>query len=212
MAWQEVRKGRGKGGSGIEASLTAVQNSIAQLAASISTTYTPKGKGAPLQGKGSGKGGGEALGNNPSDPFPVGEEALIQDHLRGVTEAVAADLRKIATLPSKLQDGQAGLQVAWALLAKTLPPRVVHMLRAHPVSDARELCETLQDTLQDTVRQCVDQPSITVDQWDLARLPIQAGGLYLPPPSQSGSDCKNRGIGHHAQGIAHHCLPGKSTE
>ena len=52
---------------------------------------------------------GEALGNNPSDPFSVGEEAFIQNHLRGVTEAVAADLRKIAALLDKLQDGQAGL-------------------------------------------------------------------------------------------------------
>ena len=85
---------------------------------------------------------GEALGNNPSDPFPVGEEAFIQDHLRGVTEAVAADLRKIAALPNKLQDGQAGLQVAWALLAKTLPPRVVHLLRALPVSDTQTLWTT----------------------------------------------------------------------
>ena len=123
---------------------------------------------------------GEALGNNPSDPFPVGEEAFIQDHLRGVTEAVAADLRKIAALPDKLDDGQAGLQVAWALLSKTIPPRVVHLLRAHPVSDTRELCETLQDQLHDTVRQCIDQPSISADQWAVARLPIQAGGLYLP--------------------------------
>ena len=123
---------------------------------------------------------GEALGNNPSDPFPVGEEAFIQDHLRGVTEEIAADLRKIATLPDKLQDGQAGLQVAWVLLSKTIPPRVVHLLRAHPVSDTRELCETLQDLLQDTVRQCIDQPSISADQWDLARLPIQARGLYMP--------------------------------
>ena len=73
---------------------------------------------------------GEALGSNPSEPFPVGEEAFSQDHLRGVTEAVAADLRKIATLPDKLQDGQVGLQVAWALLSKTLPPKVVHLLRA----------------------------------------------------------------------------------
>ena len=123
---------------------------------------------------------GEALGNNPSDPFPVGEEAFIQDHLRGVTEAVAADLRKIASLPDKLDDGQAGLQVAWALLSKTLPPRVVHLLRAHPVSDTREMCETLQDQLHETVRQCMDQPSISADQWAVARLPIQAGGLYLP--------------------------------
>ena len=33
--------------SGVEASLAAMQNSIAQLAASISNTYTPQGKGAP---------------------------------------------------------------------------------------------------------------------------------------------------------------------
>ena len=123
---------------------------------------------------------GKLWENNPSDPFPVGEEAFIQDHLRGVTEAITADLQKIATLPDKLQDGQAGLQVAWALLSKTLPPRVVHLLRAHPVSDTRELCETLQDMLQDTVRQCIDKPAISAEQWDLARLPIQAGGLYLP--------------------------------
>ena len=36
---------------------------------------------------------GEALGNNPSDPFPVGEEAFIQDHLRGVAEAVSVGIR-----------------------------------------------------------------------------------------------------------------------
>ena len=120
------------------------------------------------------------MGNNPSDPFPVGEEALIQDHLRGVTEAVAADLRKIAAPPDKLQDGQAGLQVAWALLAKTLPPRVVHLLRAHPVFDTRELCEQLQGTLHEAVRQSLDSPSISADQWDIAKLPIQAGGLHLP--------------------------------
>ena len=81
---------------------------------------------------------GEALGNNPSDPFPVGEEtvqAFMQDHLRGVAEAVAADLRKIAALPDKLSYSQAGIQVALALLAKTLPARVVHLLRVHPVAD-----------------------------------------------------------------------------
>ena len=59
------------------------------------------------------------------------------------------------------KDGQAGLQVAWALLAKTLPPRVVRLLRAHPVSNTRELCEELQDTVQDTVRQYLDKPTIS---------------------------------------------------
>ena len=32
-----------------------------------------------------------------------------------VTEAVAADLRKIAAWPDRFTDGQAGVQVAWAL-------------------------------------------------------------------------------------------------
>ena len=63
MAWQEVRKGRGKGGSGLQASLTAMQNSMAQLAASIQNTYTPQGKGGPPQGKGTPKGGGKGNGN-----------------------------------------------------------------------------------------------------------------------------------------------------
>ena len=82
MAWQEVRKGGGKGGSGTEAFLTAMQNSIAQLAASISTTYTPQGKGVPLQGKGSGKGGGKGNGKGgerkaeTSDPSRRGPRAL----------------------------------------------------------------------------------------------------------------------------------------
>ena len=89
--------------------------------------------------------------------------------------------RKIAALPNKLQDGQTGLQVAGARLAKTVPPRVVHLLRAHPVSDTRELCEELQDTLQDTVSQTVlGQAGHVGRSMGLARLPIQAGGLYLP--------------------------------
>ena len=48
------------------------------------------------------------------------------------------------------------------------------------MSDTWELCETLQDLLQDTVKQCINKPAISADQWDLARLPIQARGLYLP--------------------------------
>ena len=62
MAWQEVRKGRGKGGSGLQASSTAMQNSMAQLAASIQNTYPPQGKGGPPQGKGASKGGGKGNG------------------------------------------------------------------------------------------------------------------------------------------------------
>ena len=88
---------------------------------------------------------GEALGEDPTDPYPMGNEAFIQDHLRDVTQAVANDLRKIAVLPDKLEGETAGLQVAWALISKTLPPRVVHLLRAHPVEQTQE-CVTPSKT------------------------------------------------------------------
>ena len=96
---------------------------------------------------------GEALGEGPTDPYPMGNEAFIQDHLRDATAAVANDLRKIAILPDKLEGDTAGLQVAWALISKTLPPRVVHLLRACPVEQTQEMCDPLQDALIDTVRQ-----------------------------------------------------------
>ena len=51
---------------------------------------------------------GEALGEDPIDPYPMGNEAFIQDHLRDVTQAVANDLRKIAVLPDKLEGETAG--------------------------------------------------------------------------------------------------------
>ena len=65
----------------------------------------------------------------------------MQDHLRDVTE--------ITVLPDKLEGDTAGLQVAWALISKTLPPRVVRLLRAHPVEQTQEMCDTLQDALLD---------------------------------------------------------------
>ena len=68
---------------------------------------------------------GEALGEDPTDPY---------------------DFRKIAILPDKLEGETAGLQVAWALISPTLPPRVVHLLRAHPVDQTQKLCETPSKT------------------------------------------------------------------
>ena len=90
---------------------------------------------------------GEALGEHPTDPYTMGNETFIQDHPRDVTKAVANDLRKIAILPDKLEGDTAGLQVAWALISKSLPPRVAHLLRAHPVEQTQEMCNTLQDAL-----------------------------------------------------------------
>ena len=123
---------------------------------------------------------GEALGEDPTDPYPMGNEAFILDHLRDVTQAVVTDLSKIAILPEKLEGDTAGIQVSWALISKTLPPRVVHLLRAHPVEQTQEMCDTLQDALLDTVRQLRGQPAFTADQIHLAKLPVTAGGLGLP--------------------------------
>ena len=125
---------------------------------------------------------GEALGSNPSNPLPMGDEAFIQDHLRGhlrgVAEAVAADLRKIATLPDKLTDGQAGTPVAWALLAKNSttqggpPTESPSRVRCKSfASSCKKHCTPLSDNA------CT--PFISAEQWEVARLPIQAGGLYL---------------------------------
>ena len=87
---------------------------------------------------------------------------------------------KCAVLPERLEGETAGLQVAWALISKTLPPRVVHLLRAHPVEQTQEMCDSLQDALLSTVRQLMGQPSFTADQLHLAKLPVTAGGLGLP--------------------------------
>ena len=123
---------------------------------------------------------GEALGEDPTDPYPMGNEAFISDHLRDVTQAVTTDLDKIAVLPDRLEGETARLQVAWALISKTLPPRVVHLLRAHPVDQTQEMCQNLQDALLNTVRQLMGQPALTADQLHLAKLPVTAGGLGLP--------------------------------
>ena len=61
---------------------------------------------------------GEALGEDPTDPYPMGNEAFILDHLQDVTKAVVSDLDKIAVLPDRLEGDTAGLQVAWALISK----------------------------------------------------------------------------------------------
>ena len=122
----------------------------------------------------------EALGEDPTDPYPMGNEAFILDHLRDVTQAVVNDLSKIAVLPDRLEGDTAGLQVAWALISKILPLRVVHLLRAHPVEQTQELCDTLQDALVDTVRQLMGQHGFTADQLHFAKLTVTAGGLGLP--------------------------------
>ena len=148
---------------------------------------------------------GEAMGNTATDSFPVGDEAFVSDHLRGVADTILADLRNIGCLPDKLHSGQAGVQVAWALIAKTLPPRVTHLLRAHPVSETAELSEISQEGLQDTVRQLMGVPATTAEELRVARLPVSAGGRPTPSPFAC-CHCQMFRPGHYAQGIGDGCL------
>ena len=62
---------------------------------------------------------GEALGEDPADPYPLGNETFIQDHVRDVANVVANDLRKIAIFPDKLEGDTAGriFSKAWGGLS-----------------------------------------------------------------------------------------------
>ena len=96
---------------------------------------------------------GETLGHMSVDSFLVGEDAFVHDHLRGVADIILADMRNIARLRDKLHSGQVGVQVDWALIAKTLPPRVVHF--SVPISSPRrqsslKSCKRVSRTLSDS--------------------------------------------------------------
>ena len=59
---------------------------------------------------------GEALGLEPEDAYPVGDEAYITDHIQQVSDKLCSDIRKLCHLPGMCGDDQAGLQIAWSLL------------------------------------------------------------------------------------------------
>ena len=129
---------------------------------------------------------GEALGEDPTDPYPMGNEAFILDHLRDVTKAVVGDLNKIAVLPDRLEGDTAGLQVARALISKALPPRLIHLLRAHPVEQTQELCDTPQDALIDAVRQLIGQPGLTARPTSASQAPGNNWRSRTPRPPHAG--------------------------
>ena len=77
-------------------------------------------------------------------------------------------------------DEQAGLQVAWSLLQRQVPSRILHLLRAHPTHITDPICEQIQTELQENLRYWLQQPVLNADQWKLAELPITSGGLAFP--------------------------------
>ena len=123
---------------------------------------------------------GEAVGLEPEDAYPVGDEAYVTDHIQQVANRLCADLRKLRHLPGMCGDDQAGLQTAWSLQQRQVPSRILHLLRAHPTPLTDNVCEQIQTELQETFRYWLQYPVIEADQWTIAEMPITSGGLAFP--------------------------------
>ena len=91
-------------------------------------------------------------------------EDVLRQHLQDLHRTIAS----IRTLPGAAGAGQAGYQVSWSLPTNTLPSRVLHLLRTHPVGLTTEFCEALQALLQEGMLSILDVPSLTAVQWDMA--------------------------------------------
>ena len=66
---------------------------------------------------------------------PVLTPPFVREHLRKIATLVTQDCVKIQHLPEHLVAQEAGMQLGFALLQRTLPSRILHLLRA------TELCE-----------------------------------------------------------------------
>ena len=122
---------------------------------------------------------GQAFGHDPLEGHAFGEASFVEDVLRQHLRELRRTVEAIRTLPAAAGAGQPGNQVAWSLLTNTLPSRVLHLLRTHPVGLTAEFCEELQAMLQEAVLSILDVPSLTAVQWEMAFVPPPGGGLGL---------------------------------
>ena len=104
----------------------------------------------------------------------------MEDVLRQYLQDLHRTIASTKTLPAAAGAGQPGNQVAWSLLTKTLPNRILHLLRTHPVGLTTEFCQELQALLQEAVLSLLDVPSLTAVQWDMAYVPPPGGGRGVP--------------------------------
>ena len=123
---------------------------------------------------------GEAVGLEPEDAYPVGEEAYVIEQIQHTADKLCADIRKLRHLPGMCGDDQAGLQIAWCLQQRQVPSRILHLLRAHPTYLTDDICEQIQTELQENVRYWLQYPMLDADQWTIAEMPITSGGLAFP--------------------------------
>ena len=131
----------------------------------------------------------------------MGDETFVTDHLRGVADIILADLRNIARLPDKLHSGQAGVQVAWALIAKTLPPgwftyseRTLFLRLRSSLKSCRRVSRILSDSAWGF-------PYCGPDARSQATGECRRIGFATPPLPCC--HCPLCCIGHHGQGIRH---------
>ena len=73
------------------------------------------------------------------------------------------------------------MQLGFTLLHKTLPSRILHLLRGQATERTTEqLCESLTVQMRASLRSWLGHPALNAAHWHLAHLPITAGGLGLP--------------------------------
>ena len=123
---------------------------------------------------------GEALGAEDEEAQVLGTSPFVHAHLRKIADLVAQDCVRIQHLPEHLVAQEAGMQLGFALLQRTLPSRTLHLLRGQATEHATELCETLTTHMRTVLRNWLGHPALTAANWGLAHLPITAGGLGLP--------------------------------
>ena len=124
---------------------------------------------------------GETVSEEPEDALPIGNEAFVTEHIESIKQKLLDDLKKLEHLPSKLVKGEAGLQIAWGLLRRTIPSRFLHVLRGHAVDITAEFCDDIQDAIHRILARWTDQGGLTPGQQRIVELPIEHGGLgFLP--------------------------------
>ena len=123
---------------------------------------------------------GEALGADAEEAQVLGAPLFVHAHLRKIADLIGQDCLKIQHLPEHLVAQEARMQLGFALLQRTLPSRILHLLRGQATDHTTELCESLTTQMRLTLRSWLGHPALTAAHWNLAHLPITAGGLGLP--------------------------------
>ena len=122
----------------------------------------------------------EALGEDEEEAQVLSAPPFVQAHLRKMANIIGQDCVKIQHRPEHLVAQETGMQLGFALLQRTLLSRNLHLLRGQAKERTEELCETLTTQMRQVFRSWLSHPTLNAIHWNLAHLPIVAGGLGLP--------------------------------